>query len=139
MDYEINTEEKARCLECGDEIKYGRHDRKFCCDNCKNKFNNRRRMGSRTTRIKVLSALNKNYRILSDLLRHKVTNLSVAELQQLGFKFDFVTSYQKVRRHDVFLCFDISFTVMAGNVTSIEKLCINLPFVPEFGDDEDDS
>ncbi len=62
-------------------------------------------------------------------MRVKVTSLSVAELQHLGFKFDYVTSYQKIRRHDVFLCYDISFTVISERVTSITKLSINLPVV----------
>ncbi len=130
-EYGIKNEEPARCLECGDVIEYGRQGRKFCCEDCKNRFNNRKVRNSKTVKLKILSALNRNYTILSNLVKLRVTTLGVSELQHLGFKFDYVTSYQKVRRHDVFQCFDISFTIIAGNVTSIEKLSINLPAVPD--------
>ncbi len=121
MGYEIKTG-KSKCLECGDVIEYGRQDKKFCCDNCRNKFHNRVRRGSRKTKLKILSNLEKNYSILDNLLKINITSMSVMELQHLGFKFDCVTSYQKVRRHNMFLCFDISFTIIADRVTSITRL-----------------
>ncbi len=126
MDYE-NKEERSFCLQCGDPIAYGRHDRKFCCDVCKNKFNNLKAKGTKKVKMKILSNINRNYTILERLLRGGVTTIGVVELQQMGFKFDYVTSYQKIRRHDVFLCFDISFTVISDKVTAITKLSINLP------------
>ncbi len=125
MGYEIK-DEKSKCLECGDRIEYGRHDKKFCCETCKNKFNNRKARGSRVAKVKVLSALDKNYSILSSLLKLNVENISVAELRAMGFNFDYVTSYQKVRRHDMFLCFDISFVVISSRVTAIKKLSLSL-------------
>lgn len=112
----------ARCLECGDRIEYGRQDKKFCCDTCKNRWNNRKARRSRTARMKVLSALDRNYRILDRLLKTDCTSISVAELRQMGFNFDYVTSYHKVRRHDEFACFDILFVVMSVNVISISRI-----------------
>ncbi len=77
--------------------------------------------------MRILSNLEKNYSILDNLLKINITSMSVLELQHLGFKFDCVTSYQKVRRHNVFLCFDISFTVIADRVTSITRLSLGMP------------
>ncbi len=125
MEYEVRTE-KSKCLECGDLIEYGRQDKKFCCDSCKNRFNNRRTRGSRSAKLKILSSLERNYSILDNLLKINITSMSVLELQHLGFKLDCVTSYQKVRRHNVFLCFDISFTVIADRVTSITRLSMSM-------------
>lgn len=125
MGYEARTD-RTKCLECGDKIVYGRQDKKFCCDSCKNKFNNRKARSSRVAKVKVLSALDKNYAILDRLLKMDVTSLSVTELKYMGFNFDCVTSYQKVRRHDMFMCFDISFTVLSSRVTCIAKLSLNL-------------
>ncbi len=130
MRYEVKSV-KSKCLECGDSIEYGRQDKKFCCDSCRSKFHNRRTRGSRSTKLKILSNLEKNYSILDKLLKINVTSMSVMELQHLGFKFDFVTSYQKIRRHNVFLCFDISFTIIADRVTSITRLSLNLPPVSD--------
>ncbi len=125
MGYEVSAD-RSKCLECGDRIDYGRHDKKFCCDTCKNRYNNRKARGSRVAKVKILSALEKNYSILSRLVKMKVTSLSVTELRYMGFNFDCVTSYQKIRRHDVFLCFDISFTIVSSRVMSIRRLSLNL-------------
>ena len=121
MGYDTERRE-SRCLECGDMIEYGRQDRKFCCTSCKNRFNNRRTRGSKAVKARILNALEKNYAILERLLKLGMTSLSAAQLRQLGFNFDYVTSYHKVRRHDEFCCFDISVTVMASRVISIERM-----------------
>ncbi|MCD8207292.1 MAG: hypothetical protein LUD72_05080 [Bacteroidales bacterium] len=131
MEYKVKPV-KSKCLECGDAIEYGRQDKKFCCDNCKNKFHNRRTRGSKRAKLKILSSLERNYSILDKLLKINVTSMSVLELQHLGFNFDCVTSVQRIRRHNVFLCFDISFTVIADRVTSITRLSLNLSSVPVF-------
>ncbi len=132
MEYKVKPK-KPKCLECGDLIAYGRQDKKFCCDNCKNKFNNRRVRGSKNTKLRILSNLNKNYTILDNLLKINITSMSVMELQHLGFNFDCVTSYQRVRRHNVFLCFDISFTIIADRVTSITRLALGMQQVSGYG------
>ena len=52
------------CLECGDRIRYGRADKKFCCDECKNRHHNHKSRSGRFIKRKVLSILEKNYEIL---------------------------------------------------------------------------
>ena len=130
MEYDSGRS-KARCLECGDRIEYGRQDKKFCCETCKNRYNNRKARGSRGIKVKVLSALEKNHNILERVLKLGLDSISVAELRCLGFNFDYVTSYHKVRRHDEFGCFDISFTVVSDRVISITR--------PEFSRNRDKS
>ena len=120
MEYDSGTK-RGRCLECGGRIRYGRNDKKFCCETCKNRYNNRRARSSRGVKVRVLSALEKNYGILDRVLKQGVVSISAAELRQQGFNFDYVTSYHKVRRHDEFSCFDISFTVVADMVISINR------------------
>lgn len=142
----MEYDEKSRtaiCLECGDSIVYGRQDKKFCCETCKNRYNNRKTRRIRAMKSKIMSALEKNYRILEDLLKMNATEVSVQQLRQLGFNFDYVTSYHKVRRHDEYCCFDICITVMSARVMSISrvfparkygesrKLSLNLPDIPQ--------
>lgn len=123
MNYKYNDREhKATCLECGDEFEYGRNGRKFCCISCKNRYNNRRTQYSKAMRVKVMNVLGRNYEILDRLVKTGVTKIPVVELKQLGFNPDYVTSYSKVRRHDVFSCFDISFTLMASMATRIMRI-----------------
>ena len=37
------------CLECGDQIRYGRTDKKFCCDECRARNYNDRVRKSRAS------------------------------------------------------------------------------------------
>ena len=70
MNYGKNIERHMpKCLECGDQIRYGRTDKKFCCDECKNRHYNNLAKGSRTFRRKVLSMLSGNYDVLNEILR----------------------------------------------------------------------
>lgn len=130
-------EERSRCLECGDTIEYGRAGKKFCCENCKNRYNNRRVRNTRISRMRVMTSLDKNYRILERLLRMGVTTMDVSYMKQLGFSFDSVTSYHKVRKRDEFCCFDISFVVTETKVTSITRVPVVLsqPDTDDAGDE----
>lgn len=121
MEYNADRRE-SKCLECGDTIEYGRQDRKYCCTSCKNRFNNRRTRGSRAAKARIMNALEKNYSILERLVKLGMTSMSTAQLRQMGFCFDYVTSYHKVRRHDEYCCFDISVTVMSSRVISIMRM-----------------
>lgn len=119
MDYVINDNEIHKCLECGEEIDYGRGNKKFCCPRCKNSYHNKRVQHARAVKARVQNTLEKNYSILDRLLKNGVTSLSLTELKDYGFNMDYFTSYSKIRRHDEFSCFDIRFIVMSSSVTSI--------------------
>lgn len=121
MDYG-EKEKKTRCLECGDDISYGRTNRKFCCDRCKNTWHNRRTRGTKLAKARVMSILNRNYSILNGILEAGGTSAGVDQLKGMGFDFDYCTSYRKIRRHDEYVCFDIAFKIMADEVVSIRKL-----------------
>lgn len=110
------------CLECGDSIGYGRTDRKFCCDACKNKYNNRKTRSSRVIKLRILNALDKNHRILEHLLRMGVTSIDISSLKQLGFNMDYMTSCHKTRGHTEIWCFDIRFEVTETRVRSISRV-----------------
>ncbi len=113
---------QGSCLECGDPILYGRQDKKFCCESCKNKYNNRKTRSSKISKVRVLHALEKNYDILRKLLRHKVNSIDMTDLRHLGFDFDHVTSYHKYRRSTELWCYDIKITVSGSRVKSIDQV-----------------
>lgn len=121
MDYG-EDERKTRCLECGDDISYGRRNKKFCCDKCKNMWHNKRAQGTRIAKSRVMTILNRNYSILNNMLESGCTSADLDQMRGMGFNFDYCTSYRKVRRHDEFFCFDIAFTIVASEVVSIRKL-----------------
>lgn len=113
MDKEIRKmyegEALKRCLECGDVILYGRPDKKFCSQHCRNEFNNRKRVDSRHIRERIRRHLDKNYAILDKLIRIGVDTLALTELSSLGYDPSYVTSYHKNGRWNEFGCYDITF------------------------------
>ena len=107
MEYKKWIRNIPTCLECGDKIKYGRTDKKFCCDDCRNRHYNTKLKEGRAYRRKVLALLQKNYDLLEDLLKSGIDSAEFADLVTLGFTPDAVTFYHRSRRHDDFACFDI--------------------------------
>lgn len=126
MEYRISERKMPVCLECGDKIRYGRADKKFCCDNCRTKYNNEQIKSSRTYRRRILGALDRNYEILEDLLKSDVTSIELIDLEGLGFCPGLMTSYCKQCRHDEYSCFDIKYIMTPTRVYSIKKISLNL-------------
>lgn len=123
MSNEIGKENNhALCLECGDRIAYGRADKKFCSDTCKNKFHNRVASCSRRYRQKVHSALERNYFILDSLRKTSMKRMRLEDMRTMGFRQEFFTSYSRSATRDVFMCYDIKYCVKDGMITSIVKL-----------------
>lgn len=123
MEYsESKSVRDARCLECGDEISYGRTDKKFCSETCKNRYHNKRTRSARAARIRTLNALEKNHTILDGLLERGITEIGLMELRQLGFSTDHVTCYRKCGHHDEYCCFDIMYRMTASRISRIARL-----------------
>ncbi|MDO5442109.1 MAG: hypothetical protein Q4G10_00395 [Bacteroidia bacterium] len=110
------------CLECGGEIEYGRSDRKFCCDRCKNLYHNREHHNRRSVQLHVLGALEKNYEILNRLLKADIKSVSIGDLSQLGYNKEFMTSYHKVGGHDEYRCYDIKYYCTSSRIFNIERV-----------------
>ena len=110
------------CLECGDELGYGRSDRKFCSETCKNRWNNRKYHYSRSSRLRILGILDRNYSVLEKLLRLDIRSISLGDIAQMGYNKEFVTSYHKVGSHDEYRCFDIKYCCSASRIFRIERV-----------------
>ena len=109
------------CLQCGDLIPYGRTDRKFCSQDCKNEYNNRRRHlpAREDSEPWVLAHLRANYAILRRLLIMGVHSIDQATLRQLGFRPEFVTLYRKVGHRTEFGCFDVRYEQTPSRVKKL--------------------
>lgn len=126
MEYKISLRKMPVCLECGDRIRYGRTDKKFCCDSCRTKYNNEQIKASRKYKRRILALLSRNYEILDGLLKSDVDAIDLIELEGQGFSPGVVTSYHKVNKHDEYTCFDIKYIMTATKVCSIKKISLNL-------------
>ena len=122
MDYSDTNHGRPVCLECGDEIVYGRKGKKFCSEECKNAFHNRRHHYSRTVRLRILGILDRNYSVLEKLLRLDIRSISLGDLAQMGYNKEFVTSYHKVGGHDEYSVFDIKYCCSSSRVFRIERV-----------------
>jgi predicted RNA-binding Zn-ribbon protein involved in translation (DUF1610 family) len=126
MEYKISLRKMPVCLECGDRIRYGRTDKKFCCDNCRIKYNNEQIKASRLYRRRILATLSRNYEILDGLLKSDVEAIELIELEGLGFSPGVVTSYHKVNKHDEYTCYDIKYIMTPTKICCIKKISLNL-------------
>lgn len=123
MDYSKRTQRSTpRCLECGDKITYGRSDKKFCCDDCKNRHHNNMARTSRTVKRKVLAALEKNYEILDGIVMAGKDNARLSEVMALGFNPGFATSFRKINHHQGYECFDITYIMTDSKLCAISKI-----------------
>ena len=109
------------CLECG-TVFYGRRNKRFCCDACKNRFHNRRSQAFRGIKTRVVSILEKNYSILSSLLSGQVYAVTRSELCLLGYSPGFLTSCIKVDKHEQCSCYDICYNRTANRIYNIRRL-----------------
>jgi hypothetical protein len=123
MKYVRKEKRMPVCLECGDKIKYGRSDKKFCCEDCKNRHNNKMAKFSRANRRKVMAMLTRNYAILEQLIRSGIKSAEITDLISEGFVPDCVTGFHKNRfQSDEFSCFDIKYKMTDSRVYSISKI-----------------
>ena len=123
MDYgEKRIRHMPRCLECGEQIRYGRTDKKYCCEDCRTRHHNSLMKSSRTFKRRTLSILTRNYNILEEYVKQGVESVSLADLSHRGFVPGIVTSYHKVRRHDEYYCFDIKYIMTESRIYGISKI-----------------
>ena len=100
----------------------GREDKKFCCTECKNRYNNRRNQTLRNLKLRIRTGIDRNYRILSTLVKAKVTTAELSELNMRGFNQDIVTSHSRSGRRDVCACYDIVFIKTPARISAIHRI-----------------
>ncbi|HEY0030193.1 MAG TPA: hypothetical protein VGC65_05500 [Bacteroidia bacterium] len=112
---------KKACLECNESIK-GRMDKKFCCDTCRNTFNNKLKTPTSNYYRTVNSALRKNHGILATLLPKKTIKVSRHKLLERGFNFAFFTSMLTTRKGECyFFCYDYGYLPLPKDLCLIVK------------------
>lgn len=135
MDYgKKRVRHTPRCLECGQSIGYGRTDKKYCCEECKNRHNNTLARMSRSAKRKILKILDRNYEILDKLLKAGKDSAWISDVAAAGFNPGYSTYYRKTGRREYYHCFDISYVMTPNRIycmTKIQNLSLTLPPVRE--------
>ena len=88
---------KKNCLECG-EILVGRIDKKFCCDYCRNTFNNKVNPEMKNMIRNVNNRLKRNYKTLSSLNAIGKTKITRRKLLDHNFDFLHFTSVHRTKK-----------------------------------------
>ena len=122
MAYGKYVRRMPHCLECGDQIEYGRTDKKFCCEGCRMKYHYTASRMSKTYRRKILKTLSRNYSILESLVNADTVSMDLTDLIPMGFVPGVVTSHIRCGKHEVYNCFDIKYIMTATRIYSIGKI-----------------
>lgn len=110
------------CLECAEKL-YGRSDKKFCDDQCRNSFNNRLNSDSNNYMRKINNILRKNYRTLKKLNPKGMSKTHREKLYEEGFNFNYFTStYTTKQNKTYFYCYDQGYIELEeGMYALVEK------------------
>ena len=116
-------EEKLKhCLNCGEPL-YGRPDKLFCSERCKDNWHNTRRSRIKRARASVLDILNNNHDILESLIQSGRTVWITPLLEAMGFRWDYFTRLVGIKRGSMLCeCFDIRYRVSKTKLSGIARV-----------------
>ena len=120
MKYE-EAKEGKKCLECGDVLPIGRSDRKFCSPSCRNRWHYENTGKLKGLKVRTIGAIDRNYAILESLLAAGRTSIDIPDLAQMGYNFDCITSYHKVRNRNEYRCYDIKYYMSESRIFRLER------------------
>lgn len=109
------------CLECGKKV-FGRADKKFCDDACRNAYNNTINKDRKNLIRNTNNWLRKNYRILESLNPDQKTKVSRAKLIEKGFDFNYITSIYTTKAGTVYyFVYDQGYLPLEGDYYALVK------------------
>ncbi len=97
---------KRECPECGMEF-FGRRDKKYCSDQCRNTFNNRKTRVETNLIRNINRILRNNRKILNKLNPNGKTKISRLRLLEEGFNFKYYTNTYTTKAGKIYhFCYD---------------------------------
>jgi hypothetical protein len=100
------------CLHCGEPIKVGRSDKKFCDSECKNEYYNAIKVRERNEIRNIDIKLRKNRKILMQLFDPRKDTIVVKEkLISSGFDFAYHTHslVTRFKQNEFIFCYDYGY------------------------------
>lgn len=109
------------CPECNKPI-FGRADKKFCSDMCRNSFNNKQNGSVNNMVRRVNGILKKNRRILEELNPKGKIKVQRSKLIANGFDFDYHTNTYKTKEGSVyFFCYEHGYLPLENDFCLLVK------------------
>jgi len=90
---------------CKKEFIATRLNQEYCCLECKIKTNNLKAKEKRDATKKINLILQKNREILKDFYNRNHLNVTLIELQELGFEYDYHTHRKKETKFNIMVPF----------------------------------
>lgn len=94
---------------------------KFCSPSCRSSYNYRKAPANKGLRLRTINAINRNYDILESLLEDGCTTMDIPDLSAMGYNFDCITSYHKVRNHNEYRCYDIKYYKSESRIFGLSR------------------
>ncbi|MCR9065719.1 MAG: DUF2116 family Zn-ribbon domain-containing protein [Cytophagales bacterium] len=88
---------ERNCPECGNVI-YGRADKKFCSDSCRNSYNNKQKSEINNLVKNTNNQLKKNRKILESICKGDKAKAKRDTLLKKGLDFNLVTSVRTTKK-----------------------------------------
>lgn len=105
---------KVNCLNC-DEVFVGRIDKKFCCDQCRNSYNNKVKRKHEKYILDINRILRKNRSILKQFNPEGKTTIRKEYLDKMGFDFSYHThDYVSKNNNRYLFCYEYGYLSLEG-------------------------
>lgn len=110
-----------KCLECEDEL-FGRIDKKFCSDQCRNTYNNRLNSDDNNHVRNINNILRKNRRILMELNPKETTKSKRDKMIAKGFNFNYFTNTYTTKDNRIYYyCYDYGYLALKDDWYALVK------------------
>lgn len=110
---------EKECPECKDTFT-GRVDKKFCCDQCRNSYNNRLNKDANNFCRNINRILKNNRKILENFVKNKKHRTTKEKLLNSGYNFDYMTNVYKTKTGKVYhFCYDFGYIESDNNSLNI--------------------
>ncbi len=96
------------CLQCNQTL-FGRKDKKFCNDFCRNSYNNNLNRDKVEVVRNINNRLRRNNRVLKTLLEDGSRSVSKMELSLRNFDFNYITSINESKNGTIFYVYDVGY------------------------------
>lgn len=111
---DLGEQSPESCLACGDKLS-GRMGKKFCSDQCRAMYHNRRKTKEEKWIQQLNKILRKNRSVLKSLNPKGHSTVRQEFLKELGFDFRFYTHQYHSGKGDIyFFCYEWGYKVLEG-------------------------
>ncbi|MCX7745138.1 MAG: hypothetical protein N2167_11295 [Flavobacteriales bacterium] len=112
---------ERKCLDCG-EVLFGRADKKFCSDACRNNYNNRLNSDINNLVRNINNALRKNRRIIEQLAPAGKAKVHRDKLTAAGFNFNYHTHTYTTKNGNTYVfCYEYGYLLLEDGYVALVK------------------